>query len=231
MWLITSLTWYLPVRRKTLKKKGGGEEGPHQIFEIDWVVRKFLMTMFSRHLTSWRNGFKLWKCLHFFIPSMYYIGLFAVPQVKLKITWPLITIDWLKCFRACSLSDKSGMDDGVDWSIVTAREVWGEGTDSKCCWHHHWWAPSWCEPKCKSFIQLLHFAVVCRVSKLVSTSQVMRKVFPRPDFFRASTEVAIRKSIFITGPKSKSHELVSHLHCSWWSVQSLTHWSCTSSLE
>ena len=54
-----------------------------------------------------------------------------------------------------------------------------------------------------------------RVSKLASTSHLVRKVFPRPHFFGARTQSSLRKHIFITGPKSKTFELVSRLYCSW----------------
>lgn len=59
----------------------------------------------------------------------------------------------------------------------------------------------------------------------------MRKVFPRPDIFGPQTELAIKKTVYITGPKFKSFDLVSHLHCSWWGVWVLIHWSRCTSLQ
>ncbi|KAK7116071.1 uncharacterized protein [Littorina saxatilis] len=45
------------------------------------------------------------------------------------------------------------------------------------------------------------------LSKQASISQVMRKVFPRPDVLGTKAEVAIKKHIFLTGPKAKSFHL------------------------
>lgn len=47
-----------------------------------------------------------------------------------------------------------------------------------------------------------------RVSKNMASSQILRKMFPRPEFVPPESEVALEKTLYIDGPKSQLFEVV-----------------------
>ena len=48
-----------------------------------------------------------------------------------------------------------------------------------------------------------------RQTKNMAGGQVIRKMFPRPEFVPAESEVALEKTVFLDGPKTDHYELVS----------------------